>query len=155
MTQLPAYRSCLQKSDCVERLLYIGYLLRQARGLALHRCLHELVFSVQARLSATRSGMPGLSAVAQRAAPIEVAAEGKLRAGDPAIASGAARCPGLLLHGLTSSHHGDSRDHLLELVHGRFNVGPGCDIVLDLVDERRVRYASRVGGRIFAGGAQP
>lgn len=48
--------------------------------------------------------------------------------------------------------NGDLRNHLLKLVHGRFDVGTGCDIVLDLVDERRVGYASRVGGRIFPGG---
>lgn len=47
---------------------------------------------------------------------------------------------------------GDSRDHLLELVHCRLDLGAGRHVVLDLIHERRVRDASWVGGGIFAAG---
>lgn len=48
----------------------------------------------------------------------------------------------------------DSRDHLLKLVHRSLHLGSTCDIVLNLVDERRKRYTPWVGGRIFAGEPQ-
>jgi hypothetical protein len=39
------------------------------------------------------------------------------------------------------------RDHFLEASQGRFDVFSGCDVVLDLIDERGVGDAPRIGGR--------
>lgn len=39
---------------------------------------------------------------------------------------------------------GDSRNHLLEVAHRRFDIFTGGDVVLDLVDERRLGDTSRV-----------
>lgn len=47
---------------------------------------------------------------------------------------------------------GDSRDHFLELAQRRLGIGARGHIVLDPVDERRIRYASRVGGGVLAPG---
>lgn len=44
----------------------------------------------------------------------------------------------------------DSRDHLLELPQRGLRVGARGDIVLDPVDERRIGYASWVGGGVLA-----
>lgn len=50
---------------------------------------------------------------------------------------------------------GNSRDHLLKAAQRGLDVRPRRDVVLDLVDERRERYASGVRGRILAGGGAP
>lgn len=51
---------------------------------------------------------------------------------------------------VASSDRSYSRDHLLKLIHDPLDFLARRDIVLHLVDERRKRYTSRVGGGIFA-----
>lgn len=97
-------------------------------------------------LSANHPAVPELALAAQRVTPLGIAKGQRFSL----FTRWRALSGRVLLE--TLCDNGDSRNHLLELVHRRLDVSARCDIVLDLVDERRVRYASRVGGRIFAGG---
>lgn len=63
--------------------------------------------------------------------------------------SGRRQCS-ILAHCSPGTLCGDSRDHLLELPQRGLGVGARGHIVLDPVDERRIGYASGVGGGVLA-----
>lgn len=63
--------------------------------------------------------------------------------------SGRRQCS-ILAHCSPGTLCGDSRDHFLELPQRGLGVGARGHIVLDPVDERRIGYASGVGGGVLA-----
>lgn len=144
------YRSCLQKSDSVECLLYVGYLFSEACRLALHRSLHKLVFSVPRSLVNHPCCAPDWrlrrNLIRQRLPAMVGLFDSYF-----GICCGAPSCnPQIPLYSGPPQQF-DSRNHFLKFVHRRLDLGARRDVVLNLVNERRERYTSWVGGRIFAG----